>query len=217
MSHEIQSVLFDLDGTLIDTHDLILSSFRYATREVLGRVIPDEVLMQKVGQPLVVQMWDFADDDATHERLVRTYRAHNEAIHDREVRAFPQVEDVLRRLSEEGFSMGVVTSKRHALAARALDILGLAPYLRFVVGSDDCPAHKPDPDPVEMGCDMLGVRPDVCMYVGDSPFDMQAGNAAGCVTAAAIWGMFPERELAAERPDFTIASIEELPALLARL
>lgn len=217
MSHEIQGVLFDLDGTLIDTHDLILSSFRHATREVLGQVIPDDVLMQKVGQPLVVQMWDFTDDDATHERLVRTYRAHNEAIHDERVRAFPQVKDVLQQLHETGCPMGVVTSKRHGLAARALDILGLSPYCKFVVGSDDCPAHKPDPDPVEMGCDMLGLRPDECLYVGDSPFDMQAGNAAGCMTAAATWGMFPEDVLAAETPDFTIASIGELPELLARL
>lgn len=217
MSHEIQGVLFDLDGTLIDTHDLILASFRHATREVLGRVIPDDVLMQKVGQPLVVQMWDFADDDATHERLVRTYREHNEAAHDREVRAFPQVAETLQQLHEAGYPMGVVTSKRHALAVRALDILGLAPHLKFVVGSDDCPSHKPDPDPVEMGCDMLGLRPETCLYVGDSPFDMQAGNAAGCMTAAAVWGMFPEGELAAESPDFTIASIGELPDLLTRL
>ena len=217
MSNEIQSVLFDLDGTLIDTHDLILASFRHATREVLGRDIPDEVLMRKVGQPLVVQMWDFTDDDATHEQLMRTYRAFNEARNDEVVRPFPGVEDTLRVLREAGYSMGVVTSKRHELAWHTLEVLGLSDYFEFLVGADDCPAHKPDPEPVEMGCDKMGLRPDECLYVGDSPFDMAAGNDAGCVTVAATWGMFPESELAAQRPDFTIASIGELPALLARL
>ncbi|WP_165055875.1 MULTISPECIES: HAD family hydrolase [unclassified Adlercreutzia] len=217
MSHEIQGVLFDLDGTLIDTHDLILSSFRHATREVLGRELPDEVLLQKVGQPLVVQMWDFTDDDATHELLVRTYREHNHSIHDAMVRMFPQVGEVLEALLAEGYPMGVVTSKRHALAQRALDVLGIAPSFKFLVGPDDYPAHKPDPGPVEHGCDLLGLRPDECLYVGDSPFDMQAGNGAGCVTVAATWGMFPPEVLAAENPDFTLASISELPALLARL
>lgn len=217
MAHEVQGVLFDLDGTLIDTYDLILSSFRHTTQKVLGRDIPDEVLMQKVGQPLVVQMWDFTDDDAVHEELVRTYRAHNETIHDDVVRAFPQVKETLEKLSAEGYPLGVVTSKRHKLAARALDILGLAPYLAFVVGSDDCPAHKPDPEPVEMGCDKLGLRPDECLYLGDSPFDMQAGNDAGCVTAAALWGMFPAEALEKESPDFTLTSVEKLPDLLAGL
>ncbi|WP_172135299.1 HAD family hydrolase [Adlercreutzia sp. ZJ473] len=217
MSHEIQGVLFDLDGTLIDTHDLILSSFRHATREVLGREFPDEVLMQKVGQPLVVQMWDFADDDATHELLVRTYREHNHSVHDAMVHTFPQVKEVLEALSAEGCPMGVVTSKRHALAQRALDVLGIASNFKFLVGPDDYPAHKPDPGPVEHGCDLLGLRPETCLYVGDSPFDMQAGNGAGCVTVAATWGMFPPEVLAAEGPDFTLASISELPALLARL
>lgn len=217
MAYEIQGVLFDLDGTLIDTYDLILSSFRHATREVLGEALPDDVLMQKVGQPLVVQMWDFTDDDAVHERLLRTYREYNEAINDEVARAFDGVEEALRALRNAGCPMGVVTSKRHALAAHTLDVLGLSEYFEFLVGADDCAAHKPDPEPVEQGCDMLGLRPDECMYVGDSPFDMQAGNDAGCVTAAATWGMFPEELLAAQHPDFTLQDIAELPKLLETL
>lgn len=217
MSNEIKAVLFDLDGTLIDTHDLILASFRHATREVLGQELPDEVLMQKVGQPLVVQMWDFTDDDATHERLMRTYRAFNEARNDEVVHPFPGVEDALSALREAGYSMGVVTSKRHALAWHTLELLGLSSYFEFLVGADDCPAHKPDPEPVEMGCDKLGLRPDECLYVGDSPFDMRAGNDAGCVTAAATWGMFARDVLEEQSPDFFVGSASELPGLLARL
>ena len=217
MQSEIKGVLFDLDGTLIDTYGLILSSFRHATREVLGRDIPDDVLMQKVGQPLVTQMWDFAEDEETHDTLLRTYRAHNEAIHDSVVSAFPGVIDALRELHEAGYRMGVVTSKRHALAARATAILGIDDCIEFLIGSDDFPEHKPAPGPVLHGCELLGFPPSACMYVGDSPFDLQAGNAAGCQTVAALWGMFDRDVLAAQAPDHEIADISELPQLLNNL
>lgn len=214
MPKDIQAVLFDLDGTLLDSHDLILSSFRHATHEVLGEDFPESVLMQKVGQPLPVQMWDFADDEDTHERLVATYRAHNEAVHDQVIRAYPGAVEAVAALHEAGYPLAVVTSKRHALAERGLEVTGLLPYMSFVVGPDDHPAHKPDPGPVVFGCDRLGIAPDACLYVGDSPFDMQAGRGAGCVTVAATWGMFAPEVLAAEHPDHTIASIAELPGLL---
>lgn len=214
MASQIKGVLFDLDGTLIDTYELILSSFRHATREVLGRNIPDGVLMQKVGQPLTVQMWDFTDDQETHDTLLTTYRAHNESVHDDVVSAFPGVAETVRELRAAGMRLGVVTSKRHALAQRALDLLGLSECFEFLIGSDDCSEHKPSPAPVLRGCELLGLEPSACVYVGDSPFDIQAGNAAGCTTAAALWGMFSERDLMAASPDLKAERINELPALL---
>lgn len=212
----LRGVLFDLDGTLVDTYDIILTSFRHATRAVLGRALPDEVLMQKVGQPLVTQMWDFTDDAAVHDQLMETYRAHNDRLAG-EVSLFPGTEEALRALTEAGFRLGVVTSKRHGLAQRTLELLGADGYFGFLVGPDDYPAHKPDPGPVLYGCELAGLAPEECLYVGDSPFDLQAGNGAGCLTAAARWGMFPADVLAAEHPDFALDSIAELPALAAGL
>lgn len=210
-------VLFDLDGTLIDTYDIILASFRHTVRTVLGRELPDEVLMQKVGQPLVTQMWDFTDDQEIHDRLVDAYRAHNDIIHDERVAAFPGVTDALAQLAAMGCPMGVVTSKRSGLARRALALTGIESRFAFVLGPDECAAHKPDPAPVLQGCAELGLKPDRCVYVGDSPFDLQAGNGAGTTTVAATWGMFPADVLAAEHPDYALGSIAELPALVARL
>lgn len=210
-------VLFDLDGTLIDTYDIILASFRHTVRTVLGRELPDEVLMQKVGQPLVTQMWDFTDDAAVHDQLVEAYRAHNDVIHDERVALFPGVADALGELAAMGCPLGVVTSKRSGLARRALELTGIDGRFAFVLGPDECPAHKPDPAPVAQGCAELGLDPSRCLYVGDSPFDMQAGNGAGCTTVAARWGMFPADVLDAERPDYALESIVGLPALVARL
>lgn len=206
----MKGVLFDLDGTLIDSHDLILASFRYATCEVLGKVIPDEVLMQKVGQPLAVQMWDFTDDATVHDTLLRVYRDHNARVHDDMIKPFPGVREAVARLHEAGLPLGVVTSKAHEAAHDGLFACGLSGFFPVLIGSDDWPEHKPAPGSVAHGCDLVGVPAPQCLYVGDSPFDMQAGNAAGCFTAAALWGMFPEADLRAEAPDFVCASINDV-------
>ena len=196
----LDTVLFDNDGTLVDTYDLILESFHHAVREVLGRDIADEKLMAKVGQPLSTQMWDFTDDPAVHEELLLTYREFNHRIHDDRVSLFPGVREGLERLREEGFKMGVVTSKMSPLARRGLEILEVSEFFDCLVGADTCPKHKPDPDPILLGCELLGAAPERCVYVGDSPYDLQASNAAGTLSAAALWGMFDEGVLRAESP-----------------
>lgn len=198
---KIRGILFDNDGTLVDTHDLILSSMRYSTRKVLGRVLPDEVLMAKVGIPLADQMLDFTETLEQRDELLRVYREHNHAHHDQAIRVFPGVIEGLARLQDAGLKMGVVTSKRHVLAQRGLEITGAWDYMECLIGPEDCPIAKPEPDPVVFGCALMGLLPDECIYLGDSPFDIHAGNAAGCVTAAALWGMFGRAELEAEQPD----------------
>ena len=209
----MKGMLFDNDGTLVDTHDLILASMRYSTRTVLGRVIPDDELLRKVGQPLAVQMADFTPDVSEQAEVLRVYREHNHAHHDAAVRAFPGAADALAELRERGVKLGVVTSKMHALAWRGLEITGLAPFLDCCIGADDCDRYKPDGEPVALGARTLGLSPGECYYVGDSPYDIQAGNAAGCKTVAVTWGMFHRELLAAEQPDFTCDTFTELVRL----
>ncbi len=212
----IRAILWDLDGTLQDSYQIILASFRHATRTVLGEEIPDGELMKKVGQPLATQMWDFTDDPAVHEELLRVYRAHNEAAHDAEIKAFPGMREAVAVLDAAGFVQGVVTSKRHELALRGLEINGLDSYMKVLVGSDDCEQHKPDPGPVLLGCELIGFAPEECLYVGDSPFDAHAGNGAGCTTVGALWGMFSREAVEAEQPDYLLEDVAELVELLQR-
>ena len=206
----IRGILYDNDGTLVDTHDLILDSMRYATREVLGCIIPDEDLMRGVGTPLDIQLVELAEGDvALGAELARVYRAYNEERHDEVVRLFPDVAQGLRDLRKAGFAQGVVTAKRHRLAQRGLEIVGAWEYLDCLVGADDCQKSKPDPDPILAGAKLLGLRSEECVYLGDSPYDMQAGIAAGCMTVAALWGMFPAEELEAYRPVMACRSFAE--------
>lgn len=200
MTQEIRAMLFDFDGTIVDTYDLILASFHHAVLDVLGRDFPDEVLMQKVGQPLATQMWDFTDDETVHDELCRSYRAHNAIVHDEMISIFPGVEETIAKLGELGIACGIVTSKRHEAAAQGLRRFGLDGAFSILVGSDDFPEHKPNPGPISFAARSLGLDPGQCAYVGDSPFDMQAGLGAGCYTVAVSWGMFPEETLLAQNP-----------------
>ena len=212
-----KALLFDLDGTLIDTHDIILQSMSHTVNGLYGYDASDRELMNGVGTPLFNQMLHFAGGDSSKaDEMVSAYREHNDSIHDEGVKSFPGTKDALMRLSNAGFSMGVVTSKRHHMAERGLKTCGILSFFEFIIGSDDWPEHKPDPGPILHGCDLIGFAPEQCMYIGDSPYDIQAGNAAECLTAAALWGMFPESALSAYDPDYMFDDIEDMAEFLCQ-
>jgi pyrophosphatase PpaX len=209
----VEAVLFDLDGTLIDTVELILTSFRHATREVLGESLPDQVMMAGVGKPLIKQMREFAPEHA--DELLRVYREHNAEAHDRMVREYPGTEEVLAGLADEGMPMGVVTSKGTPMTLRGLRLFDLERYFGVVVTADMVELHKPDPHPVRHAAELLGVDVTRCVYLGDSPHDMEAALASGAIAVAALWGAFTTEQVLEPKPHFALSSIRELPALLA--
>jgi len=206
-------VLFDLDGTVVDSGAIILASMRHATREVLGAEFGDEELMQAVGGPgLEAQMAVFAPDHV--DELVRVYRAHNEPLHD-ELDACIGMEDVLVRLHEEGRRLGVVTAKRRATVELAFARVPLGHLFETIVAGDETERHKPDPEPLLLGAKRMNAEPDRTAYVGDSPFDMRAAKAAGMHAVAVTWGRIHDREkLEREEPDAIADTAEELLDLL---
>lgn len=208
------AVLFDLDGTVVDTIPHILASFRHATETVLGAPLPDEQLMHHVGVPLATQMRYFTDDEKTAERLLAAYREFNHRTHDEMARLYPNTRSTLDALAAAGLRMAVVTSKSRMMAQRAIDLFDLGEYFSALVTADDTPVHKPDPLPVLEGVRRLGADPESAVYVGDSPADIQSGNSAGLGTIAATWGVASKKRLAAARPTAMIDDIAELPALL---
>jgi pyrophosphatase PpaX len=208
----IRAILFDLDGTIVDTEELILASARHATEVVLGAALPDEVLRHNIGVPLRAQMGEYAPGHV--DELLAAYREHNERVHDELIREYPGTEDALEALQAAGYRMGIVTSKSRPVALRGLDFFGLGRFFEFVVGYEDTTIHKPEAEPVLEGARRLGVPIENCMYVGDSPHDITAGNAAGAVTVAALWGPFAERVME-PGPDFALDSLSALPGLLA--
>jgi pyrophosphatase PpaX len=203
-------VLFDLDGTLIDSGPIILASMQHAAKAVLGRELPAEELAVTVGgQGLVSQMR--ALDAARVDELVEAYREHNDPLHET-LQAFDGMLQVLPRLREDGAKLGIVTAKRHRTVALALERFPwLVEYFDTVVAHDDTERHKPDSDPVLLGVERLGGRPGRSAYVGDSPFDIRAAKAAGAFAVAVGWGgIHSDERLLAEEPDVLVRAPEDL-------
>lgn len=205
-------ILLDLDGTVIDSVALIRESHRHAVRTVLGEDWPDERLVANVGRPLLEQMAVFAPDRA--DELYSVYRTWNHAHTADLLLAYEGVEEVLIALRAAGRRLGIVTSKSHD----AVDLAwGVLPSLRelfdVVIAAEDSERHKPDAAPILDGLARLGSDGRGACYVGDAPFDMQAGRAAGVTTIAVPWGFFSRDALVAESPD----AVADTPADLMRM
>jgi pyrophosphatase PpaX len=211
------AALFDFDGTLVDTTDLIYQSMRHAAGEVLGREISREVLMANVGQPLPRQMELLSAEHA--EALLDSYRLHNEENHDALIKEFPGVEDSLARLRSAGIKVAVVTSKRRFSVDMALKTFpGLGDVVDQWITMEDTTEHKPRPEPLLKGLELLGNVPrEQAAYVGDSPFDIAAAKAAGVKSVAVSWGAFSEDALRAAEPDHLVPDLDAAVDILLSL
>lgn len=211
------TVLFDLDGTLIDSIELILSSMRYAFAKLERQAPSDEEWSAGIGIPLFTMFARYARDDADRLNLIAAYREHQFAHHDRLVRCYDDVVDVVRGLRARGHQMGIVTSKSEYLALRGLAHVGLARYMDTIVGCDGATRHKPDPEPVRIALQRLDCPPEHALFVGDSVHDVIAGNAAGVTTVAALWGAFRREDMEPGQPSHWLETISGLPPLVQTL
>jgi pyrophosphatase PpaX len=207
------TVLFDLDGTLIDSGAAILASFHHATETVLGRRYADDVVMASVGgHGIHRQMAAF--DEGRVDDLVAAYRAHNMELY-RDIRLFAGVEPVLEHLRNEGRTLGIVTVKSRMTVELTLELLPLGSFFEVVVNGDDVEEHKPDPAGLLLALERLGADATDAAYVGDSPFDLQAAKAAGIGSVGVTWGGIHGRDrLEPEEPDALVDRPEELLGVL---
>jgi pyrophosphatase PpaX len=211
----VHTILFDLDGTLIDSVDLILRSYRHTLWSHRGAVVPDEIWLEGLGTPLRNQLRAVTDDPEEIERMVVTYRDFNFAHHDEMVRPFPGIIETISELKELGVVLGVVTSKARSGLKRGLNVSGLDRMFDVLVSMDDVERHKPDPEPVLKALEILGASADHTVFVGDSPHDMAAGRSAGVQTAAALWGPFPRATLEPHCPGYWLTAPTDIVALTA--
>jgi pyrophosphatase PpaX len=209
------ALLFDLDGTLVDSIELILNSARYAFVDFDGHAPSDEEWRAGIGRPLQKVLREYAADDAEAERLFARYREYQLANHDRLMRAYDGIVATLRQFAAEGHPLGVVTSKSDWLALRALELVGVADLFPVLVGCDTCTNHKPHPEPVERALALLDVSAANAIFVGDSPHDVESGRAAHVYTIGVTWGAFAREEMEASGADVVIDDVLALAGVVA--
>jgi pyrophosphatase PpaX len=214
MPSPLRAVLFDLDGTLIDSIGLIVDAMHHAFEGFDGTVPDDSAWMAGIGTPLYKQLALYARSPEELDMLRERYRAYQFIHHDNVIKEYPGTTGVLENLHARGLVMGIVTSKGNELAKRGLELTGLAKFLPVVIGADSVTKHKPEPEPVLLAIERLGVQPGEAVMVGDSPHDISSGNAAGVATIGALWGPFTREQIVVAKPTYWLTNISELPALL---
>jgi pyrophosphatase PpaX len=212
--NDLETVLFDLDGTLIDSVRLILDSYHHTLAAHGLPARSDEDWLRGVGTPLNVQFAEWGHDPATLNAMIATYREYNLANHDRMVTVYPGVVAAIEAIRAAGIRTGLVTSKNRQGALRGLTLVKLEQTMDVLVCADEVTYPKPHPEPVEKAIALLGANPETTVYVGDSIHDMHSGRAAGVRTAAALWGPFSRSHLEDAIPDYWLETPADLVALI---
>ncbi len=215
MRKPLRAVLFDLDGTLIDSIGLIVDAMHYAFAGFDGAVPADSEWMAGIGTPLYKQLALYARSPEELNMLRERYREFQLIHHDNVIKEYPGTTAVLEGLHARGLLMGVVTSKGAELTRRGLELTGLAQFLPVTITADSVTKHKPEPEPVLLALERLGVGADEALMMGDSPHDISSGNAAGVETIGALWGPFTREQIAVAKPTYWMTNISELPGLIA--
>ena len=216
----IKGILFDFDGTLANTIDLIVATFEHTCQTALGFKPPRQEIINTIGLPLAdaLELLSGIHEPEKILELRRIYGEFNAANHDTMIKPIPGVSDLLPKLQERGLKLAVVTSKKAYMLERGLRCLDMLPYIDTTVSVLDTERGKPAPDPMLLACARLGLAPGECLCVGDSPFDCQSGNAAGCVTVAVEYTELDWQNLLEQgKPAYTIAQPLDLLNLLDRL
>ncbi|WP_067840248.1 pyrophosphatase PpaX [Amphibacillus sediminis] len=208
----IKTILFDLDGTLIDTNELIIASFDHTLKKHTGRTYSREEILPFIGPPLIESL--SAVDQTQAEEMMATYREHNLAHHDHYVKAYPTVVDTIQTLHQQGFKLGIVTTKITDTAKLGLAKTGLEPYFDVVIGLDEVEHAKPHPEPIFKALEALGATPFDALMVGDNYHDIEAGQNAGTQTAGVAWAIKGRETLAALKPTYMLEQMKDLLTIL---
>ncbi|OZS78285.1 pyrophosphatase PpaX [Tetzosporium hominis] len=208
MTQHIQAVLFDLDGTLIDTNELIIQTFQTVLDERFPGKYSRETILPFLGPPLYET---FQQVDPTQvDDLIEAYRKWNMENHDAMVQAFPGVVETLEHLHARGIKLAIVSTKRNEMIERALNLMNVRQYFTAVIGLDDVKNAKPDPEPVQLALSKLEVKPEHALMVGDNFHDIVAARAAGVDSVAVAWSIKGLDYLMAFEPVYAIHDMSEL-------
>lgn len=210
---KVKAVMFDYDGTLMDTNEIIIESWNHTFRRMNKALRPVEELYATFGEPLYDTMKSFFPQEDT-EACIHIYRSYQEDCYEKLILLFPGMEQLVRDLRQQGYLTAVVTSRLPATTMQGLEKYGLTDCFDAIVTCADTDKHKPDPEPVLVCARKLGIEASEAVMVGDTTFDLICGNRAGAKTVLVSWsaacgGGEPQGEA---KPDFVADSAEAILA-----
>ncbi|WP_026672316.1 pyrophosphatase PpaX [Alkalihalobacterium bogoriense] len=205
---KIDTVLFDLDGTLINTNELIIASFLHTLEHYRPGEYTREAILEFIGPPLV-DSFKTVDPDLVDEMIER-YRTFNHEKHDELVEEYEGVKETVQQLHQAGIKLAIVTTKIRKTAMMGLQLTGLDQYFDVIISLDEVDRVKPDPQPLQLAMDALGSKPDTTIMVGDNHHDINGGKNAGTKTAGVAWAIKGEEFIRSYEPDYVLQKMNEL-------
>jgi pyrophosphatase PpaX len=212
MTNKITTILFDLDGTLIDTNELIITTYLHTFEKYYPSKYKREDVLPFLG-PTLQEAFGGVNPDQVEEMILE-YRAYNIANHDELVKEFAGVFETVRTLKERGYKLGVVTTKRLDMTIKGLHLMNLAEFFEVIIASDHVKNVKPDPEPIYKALERLGSTPAETIMVGDNFHDILAGKNAGTTTAGVAWSIKGREYVAKFEPDYMLENMVDLLTIL---
>jgi pyrophosphatase PpaX len=212
MKNNINTILFDLDGTLIDTNELIISTYLHTLEKYFPGKYTREDVLPFLG-PTLHEVFGEMDPDRVEE-MVLEYRTYNLANHDALVKEFVGVMETIETLKNKGYKLAIVTTKREDVAFKGLRLMKLDSYFDVMIAYDHVKKVKPDPEPIFLALEKLGSKPEEALMVGDNFHDVLAGKNAGTKTAGVAWSIKGREYLAKYEPDFMLENMTDLLRIL---
>ncbi|MGG2112776.1 pyrophosphatase PpaX [Lysinibacillus pakistanensis] len=204
----IKALLFDFDGTLLNTNDLIIQTFMHVLNERFpGQYSPKDCL-KFLGPSLKQTMSDIAPGE--EDAMIAKYRKYNELHHDELVTQYPDVVSTLEQLKAMGLKLAIVSTKRNGMIDRGLSVLGANHLFDVRIGTDDVKNVKPDPEPVLLALERLGVNKEEAIMIGDNSHDIEAGHNAGIRAAGVAWAFKGPEYLQQFKPEYMLHHMTDL-------
>ncbi|WP_141904919.1 pyrophosphatase PpaX [Lysinibacillus sp. Y5S-8] len=204
----VKALLFDFDGTLLNTNDLIIQTFMHVLNERFpGQYSPKDCL-KFIGPSLKQTFNDIAPGE--EEALIANYRAWNIEHHDELVSEYPDVVSTLEQLKAQGIRLAIVSTKRNETIDRGLSIMGATHLFDVRIGTDDVKNVKPDPEPVLLALQRLGIDKEDAIMIGDNSHDIEAGHRAGVRAAGVAWAIKGEAYLQQYQPEYMLQYMTDL-------
>ena len=212
MDNKITTLLFDLDGTLVDTNELIFASFLHTFEHYYPGRFKREDILPFMG-PSLDETFSSINRDKTEE-MKKMYIDFNKENHDALVTEFNGVYETIKKLKEAGYKLGIVTTKRSEIVTMGLNLTKLTPFFESVVTFNDVTKTKPDPEPINKALEFFGSRPEETIMIGDNSHDIEAGKNAGTKTAGVAWSLKGKEFLNGFEPDYMLDTMEDLLQIL---